>query len=214
MTLAIYGCGGLGMDALEIAEQINQKNNKWDRIVFVADYKTEDKTCGVPVYLYNVFNQEETEYVIAIGEPAARHKIWDKLEKDGKKIATLVDPDVYLPDDAQIGRGCIIEKYAFISKCVNIDCNSVVMPNSFIGHEVCIGSHCLIGVNVSLGGKCVVGDETFIGTGVPVKDRAHIGSQSIIGLGSMVLRDIPDGVIALGNPAKPVKKNEDHRVFK
>jgi acetyltransferase-like isoleucine patch superfamily enzyme len=49
---------------------------------------------------------------------------------------------------------------------------------------------------------------------VPIKEGSMIGKNTIVGMGSVVLRDLPDDVIALGNPARPMKKNENHRVFK
>ena len=41
-----------------------------------------------------------------------------------------------------------------------------------------------------------------------------IGNDTIVGMASVVHRDIPDNVIALGNPARPMKNNDDHRVFR
>ena len=38
-------------------------------------------------------------------------------------------------------------------------------------------------------------------------------ANSIVGLSSVVHRDIKEGVIALGNPARPMKNNENQRVF-
>ena len=67
--------------------------------------------------------------------------------------------------------------------------------------------------NVALGGKCNIGENSYIGMSVPVKEGITIGSDTVIGMGSVVLRDIPDGVVAMGNPARAMAKN-DHGVFK
>ena len=40
-----------------------------------------------------------------------------------------------------------------------------------------------------------------------------IGKSSIIGMGSVLYNDVPDNVIALGNPARVVQKNEKQKVF-
>ena len=45
-----------------------------------------------------------------------------------------------------------------------------------------------------------VGDNVWIGTNVSVLLGVTIGSNTIIGAGSVVNKDIPDGVIAAGNP--------------
>ena len=47
-----------------------------------------------------------------------------------------------------------------------------------------------------------------------IKEGLVIGSEVIVGMGSVVHYDIPDGMIALGNPARPMRRNVEKRVFK
>jgi acetyltransferase-like isoleucine patch superfamily enzyme len=47
-----------------------------------------------------------------------------------------------------------------------------------------------------------------------IRENLNIGDHSIIGMGSMVFRDIPEKVIAIGNPARVMRKNENNKVFK
>ena len=54
-----------------------------------------------------------------------------------------------------------------------------------------------------------IGDNVWIGGGVSIIGGVSIGSNTIIGAGSVVIHDIPDGVIAVGNPAKPIRKITD-----
>jgi len=51
-----------------------------------------------------------------------------------------------------------------------------------------------------------VGDNVWIGANVSVLPGVTIGSNTIIGAGSVVNKDIPDGVIAVGNPCKVMRK--------
>ena len=46
-----------------------------------------------------------------------------------------------------------------------------------------------------------------------VKEKTKVGSHSVVGIGSVVLRDIPENVIAWGNPAKVQKPRDGVRVF-
>lgn len=50
-----------------------------------------------------------------------------------------------------------------------------------------------------------VGDNVWIGTGVHVMPGVTIGNNVVIGGGSVVVKDIPDNVVAVGNPAKVIK---------
>ena len=51
-----------------------------------------------------------------------------------------------------------------------------------------------------------VDDGVWIGNDVIVLPNVHIGKKSIIGAGSVVTKDIPEYCIAVGNPAKVIKK--------
>ena len=51
-------------------------------------------------------------------------------------------------------------------------------------------------------GKITIGDNTFIGANATVLPGNRIGSNVIIGAGSVVTKDIPDGMVAAGNPAR------------
>ena len=50
-----------------------------------------------------------------------------------------------------------------------------------------------------------VGDNVWIGAGVQVMPGVKIGSNVVIGGSSVVVKDIPDNVVAVGNPCRPVR---------
>lgn len=54
-----------------------------------------------------------------------------------------------------------------------------------------------------------VGDNVWIGAGVHVMPGVTIGSNVVIGGGSVVVKDIPDNSVAVGNPCKVVRKITD-----
>lgn len=90
-----------------------------------------------------------------------------------------------------------------------------------------IGDDCQIGPNVQLltpihpiepqprkdkleGAKpIVIGDNVWLGGGVIVCPGVTIGENSVIGAGSVVTRDIPANVVAVGNPARVIREDID-----
>ena len=54
-------------------------------------------------------------------------------------------------------------------------------------------------------GRPTIGDNVSLGANVTVIGNIHIGNNVTIGAGSVVVKDIPDNCIAVGNPAKVVK---------
>ena len=88
---------------------------------------------------------------------------------------------------------------------------------------VTIGDDCFIGPNVSIYTAChstdpverntrrewaepvTIGDNVWIGGSVTILPGVTIGSNVTIGAGSVVTRNIPDNVVAVGNPCKVIK---------
>jgi maltose O-acetyltransferase len=53
-----------------------------------------------------------------------------------------------------------------------------------------------------------IGSDVWVGGGAIVCPGVTIGSRTVIGAGSVVTRDIPDGVFAAGNPCRVISKAE------
>ena len=90
---------------------------------------------------------------------------------------------------------------------------------------VTVGDNCFIGPNVSIYTAChstdpiernsrrewakpvTIGDNVWRGGSVTILPGVTIGSNVTIGAGSVVVKDIPDGCVAVGNPCRVVKRN-------
>lgn len=97
---------------------------------------------------------------------------------------------------------------------------SIVAEESInIGDRVLVGANCLIidsdfhsldsqnrHLNTANPKPVVIKDDVFIGTGSIILKGSHIGSGSVIGAGSIISGNIPQGVIAVGNPAQVIKQ--------
>ena len=59
----------------------------------------------------------------------------------------------------------------------------------------------------------IVGDNVWIGGNVTVLPGVTIGSNVVIGAGSVVVKDIPNNSLAVGNPAKVIKKLTDKEII-
>lgn len=60
-------------------------------------------------------------------------------------------------------------------------------------------------------GEIVIGNNCFIGMHTTILKGVHIGNNCIIGANSLVNKNIPDGYVAAGNPAKPIMTVEEYR---
>lgn len=217
-TLFIYCAGGFGKEVMDVARRFNAANARWQAIHFIDD------VCETPTrYDARVFKFEEAcdwlqqnqgEVLIANGEPAARGMLREKLETQGIALATLIDTSTIVADTARIADGVVITPLCSISSDAEIRTNASVNTMSIVGHDVIVGENTVISSMVNIGGKTTIGKNSYVGMGALIKDEVTIGNDVIIGMGSVVYNDIPDNVIALGNPARPMRPNNDKKVFK
>ena len=97
--------------------------------------------------------------------------------------------------------------------CVILDCAKVVFgDNVFIAPNCCFSTagHPIDAEQRNQGLEyaypITVGNDVWFGAGVVVLPGVTIGDNTVIGAGSVVNKDIPSGVIAVGNPCKPIRK--------
>ncbi len=130
---------------------------------------------------------------------------------DDTRIGTFVE----VQKNARIGQRCKISSHTFI-------CEGVVIEDEvFVGHGVTFINDMFPRATTDAGSlqseadwACVptlVKRGASIGSGVTILGGVTIGERSIIGAGSMVTRDVPDGTIVAGNPARVLRKIEEPR---
>ena len=97
--------------------------------------------------------------------------------------------------------------------CVILDCAKVTFGNYVFIAPDCVFStagHPLDAPQRNQGLEyaypITVGDNVWFGASVTVLPGVTIGSNTVIGAGSLVNRDIPDGVVAVGNPCRVLRK--------
>ena len=147
-----------------------------------------------------------------------RNAILDQLIPDLGNDCTILSP--FITD-----YGC----YCSIGHDTFINHNAYLMDGGgiTIGHRCFIGPNCGMytaihpmlaeernqGLEKAL--PIVIGDNCWIGADVTILPGVTIGSNTIIGAKSVVTKDIPDHVIALGNPCRVLRPiTEDDRIIK
>jgi sugar O-acyltransferase (sialic acid O-acetyltransferase NeuD family) len=217
MKLFIYCAGGFGLEIIDLARRINRISNTWDQIGFIDDIRKENEYYGVSLYSFDEvlskFDGSTFEVVVANGEPFIRRDLFNKLITNQIQLATLIDETAIVSETAKIGKGVIIPAKCFVSSCAIIEDNVTMNIDSLVGHEAIVSKNCVISPSANIAGKCFIGENTYVGMGAQIKQGTKIGAGAIIGMGSIVYNDISDNVVALGNPARPMKKNTSERVF-
>jgi len=210
----IYGAGGLGLETMDILTScIDSKVIDSHSCLFVVDHPEGDTVNGYPIISFEKCIPG-SKISIAVGEPELRFHLAEKCKEKGLELSTLISPYAYISDSAVLGEGVIIAPFVSVQASARIAKNVAVNTQAIVGHHVVVSDHAVISSQVNLGGASTVGAKSYVGMGASVRELLKIGSSSIIGMGSVVYKDIPDEMIALGNPARVAKKNEDKKIFK
>lgn len=143
-----------------------------------------------------------------------------------------VNSKIYLRDQVVLSQHVEIKGHAPEGEGATIDLghNTYVGPySSFSGKDILVGENCLIGPYVGIFANqhvfeditrpiceqgnsyagIVIGDNCWLGTGVKVLDGVTIGTGSVVGAGSVVTHDLPPYSVAVGVPAKVIRKRTE-----
>lgn len=213
MIWYIYGAGGLGLETMDILlDSLNESGSKSVDLSFLVDEPNVSVINGYPVVAWEDCDPT-ANVTIAVGEPEVREILAKKCIDKGLKLRSVVSPKAYISPTANLSEGVVVAPFASIQADAFLGSNVAVNTQAIIGHHVKVMEHAVISSQVNLGGASIVGAKSYIGMGALVREQLEVGSSSIVGMGSVVHRDIPDEVIALGNPARVAKRNEDKKVF-
>lgn len=214
--LAIFGASGQGKEVREIADYQNAVTKRWDKIVFIDDNKPEGEFMGLEMCRLDsaLEKYKEIEFVIAVGEPKTKKKIYERLHSLNCAFGSVISPDSQVSPYCKLGNGLVIKRGAIISADAMIGDDTTIQSYACIGHDVIIGNHCQISTHVDIGGQTVVGECVFVGLNAPVRELLKIGDNAIISAGAAVLKNVDANVTVMGNPARAISKNgEDGKVF-
>jgi len=128
----------------------------------------------------------------------------------GGKIV-VPEMGVVFGNDVWVGCGAIImsgsERPTYLGN------NVKVAQFSNVGHDSILNDGVMISAGVTLGGFSEIGRGTYIGMGVTVRNRIKVGEFSFIGQNSNVVKDIPDNVVAFGNPCRVQKRRSGYIAY-
>lgn len=218
MKLAIYGTGNSGLEMLELITYCEKLRNQWEELVFIDDTKAAGEFHGCRMFPFHefsgVFQADEIEVIIAVGEPANRKALYEKVVNGGYRLGVVVHPTSVVSPSAVLKAGAVIKDSVSISSGAVIGENVYINGISLIGHGVVIGPHSQISSHVVIAGNTTVGTGVYVGVSACVRDHIEIGENAIVAMGAVVMKSVRPGRTAMGNPAREIAENKDHQVFK
>jgi len=145
-----------------------------------------------------------SDVVVAIGDNWWRRKVYlDLIEKcPNLRFSIVKHQSAIVASSAKISQGAAILAGSHVGPGSRVGEFCIVNTGSSIDHDCIMHDFSSIAPGVSTGGLVEIGECSAIGVGASISDRISIGGHTVVGTGAVVVRDIPDLVVAYGNPAR------------
>ena len=140
--------------------------------------------------------------IIGIGDNAKRREIARALNFAWE---TVVHPSACVHPSAKLGRGTVVFAGAIVQPGAVIGDHVIVNTGATIDHDCIVGDYAHLAPGVHLAGSVQVGEGALIGIGSVALPGMKIGCWSTLGAGAVLIRDLADGIVAVGVPAKKLK---------
>lgn len=157
--------------------------------------------------IVNEFTDRSVPVTLGVTNAYTKLKAIKQFNISDLEFINIINRTSFISSTAILGKGLLINNFATIGAHAQIGNFVNISNRASVNHHSIIEDFASINPGVNLAGNVYVGKGTLIGIGATISNGVTIGKNSIVGAGSVVVRDIPDNVIAYGNPCKPMREN-------
>ena len=211
--LVIVGTGGHGRETLNIIEAINARARPtFEFLGFIDDRRDNEALVAERgariIGPLTTLRDLDARYVIGIGAGDVRRRIDHQLTEWGRVPAVLVHPDATIGAVVTLGPGVVIAAGARLTTNVVLGRHAHVNVNATVSHDCRVADYVTVSPGVTVSGTVTIGEGTLLGAGSTIIQNLTIGAWATIGAGAVVVRDVANGVTAIGVPARPRRTHE------
>ena len=211
--LVLYGSGGVGVEAYDLARQLPEER-RYEDVVFLDDV-AEGETDGAPILRIDQLRPRDS-VCVTVSDCRTRSQLVARCGE--RSFASLIASSTKISSSATVGEGAIIFDHCLVNAHSRIGRHFICLYYSHISHDCQIGDFVTFGPRVSCCGAVQIGDGAFVGAGAILKNGSRgrplrIGTGATIGMGAVVISDVPEGGVVVGNPARALPLRDAAAAF-
>ncbi len=207
--LCIVGNGGFAREVLCLLLDVakNEPLLLKNQVHFMhadSDY-SQQTIMGIKTISHAQFNPQLHQIIIGIANSKRREEIVNELPPE-TEYATLIHPNAIISDWVEIGDGSVIAAGCILTCNIKIGCHAQLNLQTTIGHDCIIEDYFTTAPAVNISGICHFGKHVYFGSNASVRQNIKICNNATIGMGAVVVKNIIEEGIYVGNPAKKMVK--------
>jgi len=210
--LVVYGTG----ETAEIIADYFQRDSPYEVVAFTVDreYMNADALNGLPIVAFEeveaLYPPAEYEMFVAASFNKlnrVRASMYEKAKSKGYRCASYINSNAFAWHNVVIGENVFVFEENVLQYKVQIGNNVILWSGNHIGHQTQIQDHCFISSHVVISGFCNIGASCFLGVNSSFNDGITMGKDSVTGNSTVIVKNLEEGSIYVGNPAKKIKSS-------
>jgi sugar O-acyltransferase (sialic acid O-acetyltransferase NeuD family) len=161
---------------------------------------------GVPIMgpIESLVDHREMVAVIAIGDNSVRQRVASKFLH--VTWLAIVHPRAWVDPTAKLGPGTVVFAGAVVQPETQVGAHVIINTGATVDHDCRLGDWVHVAPGTHLAGEVQLEEGVFVGIGGSIIPGCRVGRWTTIGAGATVVRDLPDHVVAMGVPARPIRR--------
>lgn len=201
--LIILGTGVHAGEMIEIVRRVNAAAPTWNLLGLVADEDAAaraEELNGAPIL---GTRRDLGRFPDALFVPCNE---WRKpVGVPRERLTSLIDPTSFVSRTASIGAGCVLYPGCFVGLNAVLGDGVFALAGCVINHDVHLADEVVLASGVLIAGGVRVEKGCYLGQGCSIRQNLRIGRGSLVGMGSVVVHDVPPGIVVAGNPARKLR---------
>ena len=208
--VVILGASGNALDILDIIDALGAP---WEAVGVLDDgYDKLSEFNGLPILgtLAEASALADVVFVNGIASERTHRRKLGIIARAGLealRFVTLIHPLAAVSRRAEIGHGSCIGPGCAVAGRVKIGAHAWLGSRAVIGHECVLGAGVTVAPSATLAGGVTLGAQAYVGSGAMLRPGITVGEGALVGMGAVVLRDVPAGMVVVGNPARPLVRS-------